>query len=453
MKARKILCTIMALVLMLSIAAGCKRQTANPSTSVPPSAAPSDSADPGKTTPGSPDVVSQGVTDDTVKIATAGLLGGAFAYIGQPAYDGMRACIERFNAVEGGVLGRKVEVISFDDQYDAATGKAYIERLVEQDKVFAFCSLFGNIVEPCLDYLKEKNIPVINISSGLDVCYSANGGGNLYQVQPANMTDARNLITRVLHEHIFGPNKDEKLPDDAIIGVVHGTDSASMDNLAHLKEYAEQEGAADRLMAEAVTVETYASAIQKFKNSGVSVIIFMGLDATTWISAMDDAQFEVPVVFSYGASTLQSFVPDTYKPTRPCYATIRGDYSGKAGQDMLDDMIDALSYLTDVDEATRVSYRDNNYCVAGYAYGMVLVQALRRYNEHEGEYGLNWDDFSKIMELDDFSFGSVSFNYKDGKRMGIDSMAFVEYVGNPETGEEKMIPLRGFETIEEIRAK
>ena len=122
------------------------------------------------------------------------------------------------------------------------------------------------------------------------------------------------------------------------------------------------------------------------------------------------------MVFSYGASTLQSFVPDTYKPTRPCYATIWGDYSGKAGQDMLDDMIDALSYLTDVDEATRVSYRDNNYCVAGYAYGMVLVQALRRYNEHEGEYGLNWDDFSKIMELDDFSFGSVSFNYKDGTR-------------------------------------
>lgn len=54
---------------------------------------------------------------------------------------------------------------------------------------------------------------------------------------------------------------------------------------------------------------------------------------------------------------------------------------------MLDDMMDALTYLDDLDEATRLSYRDNNYCVAGYAYGITLVQALERYNEHEGEYG------------------------------------------------------------------
>ena len=57
------------------------------------------------------------------------------------------------------------------------------------------------------------------------------------------------------------------------------------------------------------------------------------------------------------------------------------------------------------------------------------------------------------MELEPFSFGSVQFDYMNGKRMGIDTFAFVEYIGYPETGEEEMIALRPFETIDEILKK
>lgn len=84
---------------------------------------------------------------------------------------------------------------------------------------------------------------------------------------------------------------------------------------------------------------------------------------------------------------------------------------------------------------------------------MAVVQAFQRYNDHEGEYGLNWNDFIKVMELEPFQFGAVEYDYMNGKRMGIDTMAFVEYVGDPATGEEEMISLRPFETVEEILAK
>ena len=447
MKKKRLLSMLLAATLLFSLTACARTDNGEEPSDEQPSQGTTSQA------PADPMEVSQGVTDDTIKIGTISLVSGAFAYIGQPAYDGLRACIERFNA-QGGVQGRKLEIVAYDDQYDAATGKAIVERMVEQDQVFALVGLGGNIVETSLDYLKEKGIPVIHISSGLDSVYAENDpSSNIFQIQPANMTDARNLIARVLHESIFGPNKDEKLPADAKIAVVHGTDSASMSSLEHLKEIAEEEGATDRLVIQAVTQDTYATAIQQFKNENCQVVIFMGVDSTTWISAMDDAQYEVPVVFSYGASTIQSFVPDTYKATRPCYATIWGDYSGEAGQAMLDDMVDALSYLDDIDEATRASYRDNNYCVAGYAYGMAVVQAFQRYNDHEGEYGLNWNDFIKVMELEPFQFGAVEYDYMNGKRMGIDTMAFVEYVGDPATGEEEMISLRPFETVEEILAK
>ena len=62
---------------------------------------------------------------------------------------------------------------------------------------------------------------------------------------------------------------------------------------------------------------------------------------------------------------------------------------------------------------------------------MAVVQAFQRYNDHEGEYGLNWNDFIKVMELEPFQFGAVEYDYMNGKRMGIDTMAFVEYVGDP----------------------
>lgn len=402
---------------------------------------------------GSPDVVSQGVTDDTIKIGTISLVSGVYAYIGQPAYDGFRAAIARFNA-QGGVDGRKIEILAYDDQYDAATGKATIERMVEQDKVFLLGGLYGNIVEPSLDYIKEKGIPVINIASGLDVVYDANNPeSRLFQIQPANQTDARYLIARVLHESIFGPDKNQKLPDDAKIAVVHGIDSASLSNLEHLVAFATEAGAADRLVMEAVTRDTYPSAIQKFKNADCKVVIFMGIDATVWISAMDDAMYEVPVVFSYGASTLQSFVPDTYKPTRPCYATVWADYGTQGGQEMLDDMEDALTYLDDLPEATRLSYRDNNYCVAGYAYGITVVKAFERYNQNPGVYGLNWEDFAKVMELEPFNLGGITFEYMNGKRMGVDVMAFLEYVGDPNAGTEEMISLFPFESLDVVKSK
>jgi len=275
--------------------------------------------------------LSQGVTDTTILVGTCSLVSGAYAFIGQPAYDGLRATVARFNA-KGGVRGRTIELIAVDDQYDAALGKAMVEQFVEQDKVFAMCSLLGNIVEPCLDYIIEKGIPTINISSGLDPCYrESDSSFNLFQVQPASMTDARYLISRTIHESLFGPNKDEKLPADAKIAVVHGTDSATLTQLGHLIEQAKVEGCDDRLVTEGVTAETYATAIQKFKNENCAAVIFLGITSEAWIAAMDDAQWEVPYIGAYGTSTLQSYAPETYKPGRPIYATVWGDYGSQGG--------------------------------------------------------------------------------------------------------------------------
>lgn len=451
MKMKKLLCMLLTVVMIVGMLAGCAR-TEEPSSGSETAAASSEPQSSSETT-GNPDEVSQGVTDDTIKIGTVSLVSGLFAYMGQPAYDGFRAPIERLNA-QGGVMGRKIEIVAYDDQFDAATGKATVERMVEQDKVFLLAALGSNIIESSLDYLKEKGIPVLNISSGTDALYATNDSNHrIFQIMPASMTCNPILLARVLHESVFGPNKDQKLPDDALIGVVHGVDSASMTSLGHLQNYAEKVGVSDRLITEAVTADTYGTAIQKLKNQGCQVVIALVVDATGWISAMDDAQWEVPVFFSYASCTLQSFVPETYKPGRPCYATNWGDPTDASLDETLDDMVDALSYCDDIPEDVRLAYRDNNYCSAGFATGIALVKALQRYNDHAGEYGLNWEDFTKIMELEPFFHLGADFDYANGNRMGVEEMSLFEYVGNPQTGEEELLIVDPLETLEEIEAK
>lgn len=408
---------------------------------------------PPETPSGSTGEVSQGVTDDEILIGTIALTSGAYAFIGTPAIAGIQACFDRLNA-QGGVRGRQVELISYDDQGDPATGKTYIEKMVEEDEVFLLTNL-GAEVEPCLPYLQEIGIPCVNVASTDDAVYSPNAPeSRIFQIMPAFTTDGRYLAARVLHESLFGPNGDEKLPADAKIAVAYGTDQYSMTTLQGLLDQAELEGATDRFVTEVIAADTVQAAIQKFKNENCQAVILIPYASEWFVAAMDDAQWEVPFYGSFGVSTIASYAPDTYKTTRPTYANIWSDFNSEKGKAILTDMMDALSYNTSIDEATRQSYQNNTYCVAGYCYGNMIATALARFNDHP-EMDITWENFVRLVESEPFTWGDIEWSYANGNRMGIEPMAVFEYVGHPDTDpmtEEFMI-IRTFETIEDIMKK
>ena len=115
-------------------------------------------------------------------------------------------------------------------------------------------------------------------------------------------------------------------------------------------------------------------------------------------------------------------------------------------------MMDALTYNTDLDEATRQSYANNTYCVAGYCYGMMIAESLSRFNDHP-EMAINWENFVTLVESEPYEWGDVQYSYADGRRMGIEEQAVFEYHGNPEDGTEDFSIVRPFESLEEIMAK
>ena len=399
-------------------------------------------------------VLAQGITDDEILIGSTFGDSGNFAAIGVPALAAFEAVLNRVNA-NGGIGGRKLVLVHYDDQWDAANAKALTEKLVEEDKVFALSLEGSPVIISSLDYIKQQGIPLVYAATGLNVLYSENTPeSNIFPVQPEYKQDGRFLAARVFHEALFGANKDQKLAPDAMIGVMYANNDTGNNLLEGVMAEAEAEGKTNQIIAEVVTADTYATAIQKFKDQGVGVVIMLINDGKGVVAAMDDTQFEVPVLGYYGASANTAWSAETYKPTRPMYATCWADYSTEKAIAALEDFYDALTY-GDIDEATKVSYKENNYARAGYISAIVLTEGLKRLEASGMDY--SWENFIKCMEDGRFDLITGSYvDFSNGQRLGSVEECLFEYYtetgtdGKPAITAKTILP---FETMDVITAK
>ena len=98
---------------------------------------------------------------DPIKIGFTGPLSGSLSLLGQGVRDGLETYIQVINA-QGGVNGRKIELIAEDDAYDPTRTIAAAKKLAEQDKVVALVSPTGTPnVAAILTYTGEQKLPII----------------------------------------------------------------------------------------------------------------------------------------------------------------------------------------------------------------------------------------------------------------------------------------------------
>lgn len=140
-----------------------------------------------------------GVTTDTIRLGTFCDLSGPNAAIGMAALRGYSAHYDHINHW-GGVHGRKVELLVEDDGFDPARTKLAVEKLVTQAEVFAIVSPLGTITNlAVLDYLLEKQVPVVSPHSGLSI-WSAPLKRTYFALQPSYQVEGRLLAQYVLDE-------------------------------------------------------------------------------------------------------------------------------------------------------------------------------------------------------------------------------------------------------------
>lgn len=97
----------------------------------------------------------QGVTDTEIKVGLSGPLSGVVGFLGDEAAGAIDSYFQSVNAA-GGINGRKLKLITYDDRFDNSQTLANVRRLWEQDKVHAIFLATGVGV---LDYVTGNQIP------------------------------------------------------------------------------------------------------------------------------------------------------------------------------------------------------------------------------------------------------------------------------------------------------
>lgn len=109
-----------------------------------------------------------GITGTSVKIGSSYPFSGpASAYSAIP--KALNGYFKKVNEA-GGVNGRKIEFVTYDDGYEPQRALTNARKLVEQDKVFALFNPLGTANNVAMrDYLNQKKVPQLFVATGATV--------------------------------------------------------------------------------------------------------------------------------------------------------------------------------------------------------------------------------------------------------------------------------------------
>ncbi|MFZ5569619.1 MAG: ABC transporter substrate-binding protein [Thermodesulfobacteriota bacterium] len=107
-----------------------------------------------------------GVTDSEILIGSSLALGGHAGYLGTQTLHGALAYINSVNE-SGGIHGRKIRLIAYDDAYDPGKCVYYTQKLIVEDKVFAlFCYVGTPTTVKIIPLVAEARIPLVGMFTG-----------------------------------------------------------------------------------------------------------------------------------------------------------------------------------------------------------------------------------------------------------------------------------------------
>jgi len=114
-------------------------------------------------------VTAPGVSQKEIKLGTFCDLTGPNASIGMAALRGYSAYYDHINRW-GSIQGRKITLIVEDDGFDPKRTEGAVEKLINQDNVFAIVSPLGTITNLAVkNRLLQAKIPVVSPHSGLSI--------------------------------------------------------------------------------------------------------------------------------------------------------------------------------------------------------------------------------------------------------------------------------------------
>ena len=203
-----------------------------------------------------------GATDTEIKIGNIMPYSGpasAYGVIGKTGDAYFRMIND-----QGGINGRKIKFISYDDAYNPSKTAEQARKLVESDEVLLVFQPLGTTGNSAIQkYLNTKQVPQLFVASGATKWGDPKNFPWTMGFQPNYQSEGRIFAKYILEHYPAGK-----------IGVLYQNDDFGKDNLKGLKDGLG--GKLSMIVAEAtyeITDPTADSQIVKLKSSGADVLV------------------------------------------------------------------------------------------------------------------------------------------------------------------------------------
>jgi branched-chain amino acid transport system substrate-binding protein len=164
-----------------------------------------------------------GVTPTEIVFGSSCALSGHASYLGTQTIHGVLAYLYHINE-RGGVHGRRIKVIVYDDNYDPPRCEANTRKLIYEDKVFSLTSYVGTpTAVRIIPLVQESQIPIVGLFTG------ANALRQPFQRYIINIRASYHQEIKKVVDHLINDNHFSK------IAVFYQDDEYGLDGLEGAK--------------------------------------------------------------------------------------------------------------------------------------------------------------------------------------------------------------------------
>ena len=303
---------------------------------------------------------------DPIKVGSVLSVTGPGAFLGDPELKTMQLYIEKINAA-GGVIGRNLELISYDDGTDANKANAFAKRLIEDDKVDIIVGGTTTGSTMAMVPLVEKaEIPFISLAGAVVI------------VEPVKKWVFKTPHTdRMAAEKVFDDMKKRGLTKVALLSETSGFGQSGRK---------ETQGVAPRYGMTLVADETYGPKdtditpqLTKIKNTpGVQAILVFGFGQGPAIVTKNYGQLgmsNIPLYQSHGVAS-----EEYIKLSGKAAEGVRLPAAGLVVAEQLPASDPQKSVATAYRKAYMERYKEDVSTFGGHAYDglMIATDAIRR---------------------------------------------------------------------------
>lgn len=343
---------------------------------------------------------------DPIKIGSVLSVTGPAAFLGDPELKTLQLYVEELNK-KGGVLGRQLQLVHYDDGSDANKANGFAKRLIDDDKVDILVGGTTTGSTMSMVPLAEKaNIPFISLAGAVVI------------VEPVKKWVFKTPHTdRMAAEKVFEDMKKRGLTKVALLSETSGFGQSGKK---------ETEGVAAKYGITLVASETYgpkdtdtSPQLTKIKNTaGVQAVFVFGLGQGPAIVAKNYKQLGItlPMYQSHGVAS-----DDFLKLAGPAAEGTRLPSPAQLIPTKLAANDPQKPVVTAYEIAYKTRYKQDVSTFGGYAYDglMIAVDAIKR---------AGGTDKAKVRDAIEATKGYVgssgNVNMSEKDHMGLDLSSF-----------------------------